>query len=210
MTVTADGTEVPIVDTWAEESVTAVVEPLPMTVFEYVIDPPDEAPAELDPLTCSFVIDGLDVTLNQPAGHGSDRPIEVNWGDGSGVEDYHGSTVAGGPHFPATHTYAAAGTYTITLDPLDDPDPAEAATIEVAVEVEAAAPAALEATEEGPPAPELELAMKPVPEPTDFNAMTKAEICEYCYVTYEVELDGTQTKAELVAQAEALEAEETK
>lgn len=59
-------------------------------------------------------------------------------------------------------------------------------------------------------ADEPEPAPAPAPEPVDFNAMTKAEICEYCYVTYEVELDGTQTKAELVAQVEALEAGEAK
>jgi hypothetical protein len=104
------------------------------------------------PLDCPSVIDGLEVTLNQPTGTGSDRPIEVNWGDGSALEDYHGNPAAGGLHFPAVHTYAAAGPYTITVDPLDDPDPAEAATIEVVVD-SPVRPVAM---------PELELVMKPV------------------------------------------------
>jgi hypothetical protein len=44
-------------------------------------------------------------------------------------------------------------------------------------------------------------------EPTDFQAMTKAQIVEFCSSVYGVELDGSQTKAELVEQATALEAQ---
>jgi len=44
-------------------------------------------------------------------------------------------------------------------------------------------------------------------EATDFQAMTKAQIVEFCSTTYGVELDGSQTKAELVEQAMALEAQ---
>jgi len=44
-------------------------------------------------------------------------------------------------------------------------------------------------------------------EATDFQAMTKAQIVEFCSTVYGVELDGSQTKAELVEQATALEAQ---
>jgi hypothetical protein len=44
-------------------------------------------------------------------------------------------------------------------------------------------------------------------EATDFQAMTKAQIVEFCSTVYGVELDGGQTKAELVEQATALEAD---
>jgi hypothetical protein len=40
---------------------------------------------------------------------------------------------------------------------------------------------------------------------TDFQAMTKAQILEHCSSVYGVDLDGSQTKAELVEQATALE-----
>jgi hypothetical protein len=43
-------------------------------------------------------------------------------------------------------------------------------------------------------------------QPTDFQAMTKAQIVEFCSTVYGVELDSSQTKAELVEQAMALEA----
>jgi len=44
-------------------------------------------------------------------------------------------------------------------------------------------------------------------EAPDFQAMTKAQIVEFCSTVYGVELDGSQTKAELVEQATALEAQ---
>jgi hypothetical protein len=42
-------------------------------------------------------------------------------------------------------------------------------------------------------------------EPTDFQAMTKAQIVDYCSAVHGVELDASQTKAELIEQATALE-----
>jgi hypothetical protein len=44
-------------------------------------------------------------------------------------------------------------------------------------------------------------------EPPDFQAMTKAQIVEFCSTVYGVELDSSQTKAELVQQAMALDAQ---
>jgi hypothetical protein len=63
--------------------------------------------------------------------------------------------------------------------------------------------------------PEPETAAEPAAEPKpdaapapaaapDFQAMTKAQILEHCSSVYGVELDGSQTKAELVEQATAL------
>ena len=57
------------------------------------------------------------------------------------------------------------------------------------------------------PEPEAATAPTPVPAPMpapDFQAMTKAQILEHCSSVYGVELDGSQTKAELVEQATAL------
>ena len=53
------------------------------------------------------------------------------------------------------------------------------------------------------PAAEPDPEAEPVPAP-DFQAMTKAQILEHCSSVYGVELDGSQTKAELVEQATAL------
>ncbi|EAQ74359.1 MULTISPECIES: hypothetical protein [unclassified Synechococcus] len=61
----------------------------------------------------------------------------------------------------------------------------------------------LESTETTTSAGEALLASQP----TDFQAMTKAQIVEFCSTVYGVELDGSQTKAELVEQAIALEAQ---
>jgi len=44
-------------------------------------------------------------------------------------------------------------------------------------------------------------------EAPDFQAMTKAQIVEYCSAVHGVELDGSQTKVELIEQATALEAQ---
>ncbi|MCP9891452.1 hypothetical protein KBY57_10345 [Cyanobium sp. Aljojuca 7D2] len=62
------------------------------------------------------------------------------------------------------------------------------------------------AVEESDPSPATDL-MEPEPLPagTDFQAMTKAQILEHCSSVYGVDLDGSQTKAELVEQATALE-----
>ena len=43
-------------------------------------------------------------------------------------------------------------------------------------------------------------------EQPDFQAMTKVQIIDYCSAVHGVELDGSQTKAELIEQATALEA----
>ena len=79
------------------------------------------------------------------------------------------------------------------------PEPEEVAQPLPAVEPEALPEAQLEPEPE--PAAEPELV--PVPAP-DFQAMTKAQILEHCSSVYGVELDGSQTKAELVEQATAL------
>ena len=42
-------------------------------------------------------------------------------------------------------------------------------------------------------------------EPPDFQAMTKAQIIDYCSAVHGVDLDSSQTKAELIEQATALE-----
>ena len=44
-------------------------------------------------------------------------------------------------------------------------------------------------------------------QPTDFQSMTKAQIVDYCSAVHGVDLDSSQTKAELVEQAMALEAQ---
>jgi hypothetical protein len=44
-------------------------------------------------------------------------------------------------------------------------------------------------------------------EPPDFQAMTKAQIVDYCSAVHGVELDASQTKAELIEQATALKAD---
>ena len=57
------------------------------------------------------------------------------------------------------------------------------------------------------PEPEAATAPTPVPAPMpapDFQPMTKAQILEHCSSVYGVELDGIQTKTELVEQATAL------
>jgi hypothetical protein len=46
-------------------------------------------------------------------------------------------------------------------------------------------------------------------EPPDFQAMTKAQIVDYCSTVHGVDLDGSQTKAELIEQATALEAQDS-
>ena len=87
------------------------------------------------------------------------------------------------------------------------PEPEEVAQPLLAVEPEAVPEADWE--------PEPETAAEPAAEPKpdaapapaaapDFQAMTKAQILEHCSSVYGVELDGSQTKAELVEQATAL------
>jgi hypothetical protein len=57
------------------------------------------------------------------------------------------------------------------------------------------------------PPPGAPDAATPLPEATDFQALTKAQIIEHCSTIHGVELDGSQTKAELVEQARALESQ---
>ena len=80
----------------------------------------------------------------------------------------------------------------------DDPAPVEAGDSAPAAELEPAP------TDSGSAAGEALLAS----DATDFQAMTKAQIVEFCSSAYGVELDGSQTKAELVQQAMALDAQE--
>ena len=75
------------------------------------------------------------------------------------------------------------------------PEPEQVAQPLLAVEPEAV----LE--QEAEPEPAAAPASMPAP---DFQAMTKAQILEHCSSVYGVELDSSQTKAELVEQATAL------
>ena len=87
------------------------------------------------------------------------------------------------------------------------PEPAEIAQPLLAVEPAAVPEADWEPAAEPEPQPagepEPDAAPAPVAAP-DFQAMTKAQILEHCFSVYGVELDGSQTKAELVEQATAL------
>jgi hypothetical protein len=62
-------------------------------------------------------------------------------------------------------------------------------------------PAAGSELQSAPPGADLQSA----PLGATFQAMTKAQIIEHCSTVYGVELDGSQTKAELIQQAAALE-----
>ena len=89
------------------------------------------------------------------------------------------------------------------------PEPEEVAQPLLAVEPEAVPEADWEPEPEPAAGPEPEAATAPTPvsapvAATDFQAMTKAQILEHCSSVYGVELDGSQTKAELVEQATAL------
>ncbi|QPN69917.1 hypothetical protein [Synechococcus sp. CBW1108] len=99
-------------------------------------------------------------------------------------------------------------------DPDPDPDPAPDPELDMAVLDVQTSPA----VDESDPSSELDPAFEPqvgpdaetaevlpVEKASDFQAMTKAQITEYCSSVYGVELDGSQTKAELVEQATSLE-----
>ncbi len=84
----------------------------------------------------------------------------------------------------------------LPLDPEPDPE------LEMAELGRQTSPAGVESD----PSSEPDLAEpEPLPAGTDFQAMTKAQIIEHCSSVYGVDLDGSQTKAELVEQATALE-----
>ena len=99
-------------------------------------------------------------------------------------------------------------------DPEPDADPAPEPELEMAVLDVQTSPAG----DESDPSSELDPAFEPqvgpdaetaevlpVKKASDFQAMTKAQIIEHCSSVYGVELDGSQTKAELVEQATSLE-----
>ena len=84
-----------------------------------------------------------------------------------------------------------------------EPDPA----LEPALEREAAATTELEPPTETVTGGATDGEALLASEPPDFQAMTKAQIVDYCSAVHGVELDASQTKAELVEQAMALEAQ---
>ena len=83
------------------------------------------------------------------------------------------------------------------------PEPEQVAQPLLAVEPEAVPEAEWEPEPEPAAEPKPDAAPAPLAAP-DFQAMTKAQILEHCSSVYGVELDGSQTKAELVEQATAL------
>ncbi|MCP9904681.1 hypothetical protein KBY85_11120 [Cyanobium sp. BA5m-10] len=83
------------------------------------------------------------------------------------------------------------------------PEPEEVVQSLLVAEPEAVPEAEWEPAAEPPAEPNPDAATAPVAAP-DFQAMTKAQILEHCSSVYGVELDGSQTKAELVEQATAL------
>ena len=83
------------------------------------------------------------------------------------------------------------------------PEPGQVAQPLLAVEPEAVPEAEWEPEPETAAEPKPDAAPAPVAAP-EFQAMTKAQILEHCSSVYGVELDGSQTKAELVEQATAL------
>ncbi|MCF8140385.1 MAG: hypothetical protein K9J75_04670 [Cyanobium usitatum Tobar12.5m-G36] len=88
-----------------------------------------------------------------------------------------------------------------------EPEPEEVAQPLLAVEPETLPDAQWEPEPEPEPEPAAEPKPDAAPAPLaapDFQAMTKAQILEHCSSVYGVELDGSQTKAELVEQATAL------
>jgi len=85
-----------------------------------------------------------------------------------------------------------------------DGEPQPEPVLEPALEREAAATTELEPpTETATGGGDALLAA----EVTDFQAMTKAQIVDYCSAVHGVDLDASQTKAELIEQATALEAQ---
>ena len=87
------------------------------------------------------------------------------------------------------------------------PEPEEVAQPLLAVEPETLPDAQWEPEPEPEPEPAAEPKPDAAPAPLaapDFQAMTKAQILEHCSSVYGVELDGSQTKVELVEQATAL------
>ena len=101
-------------------------------------------------------------------------------------------------------------------EPEPEPAPQPASELVDALDLEPEQPAATEpasaSDEPTPTAEPLETTADGgeallASEPTDFQSMTKAQIVEFCSTFHGVELDSSQTKAELVEQAMALEAQ---
>ena len=90
----------------------------------------------------------------------------------------------------------------LELEPDPDPDPDPETEADQASDVQEPQSEVVEAPPPGAPD-----AATPLPEATDFQALTKAQIIEHCSTIHGVELDGSQTKAELVEQARALESQ---
>jgi len=88
-------------------------------------------------------------------------------------------------------------------DPYPNPDPDPETEAEQAPDAQQHESDVAEAPPPGAPD-----AGTPLPEATDFQALTKAQIIEHCSTIHGVELDGSQTKAELVEQARALESQD--
>jgi len=96
------------------------------------------------------------------------------------------------------------------LDPdlAPDPDPEEETDqdLEQGSESDVTEPMSLAAGTELPSAPDGADSLS-APLGATFQAMTKAQILEHCSSVYGVELDGSQTKAELIEQASSLESQ---
>jgi hypothetical protein len=72
---------------------------------------------EIIPVEISATVNGLTVTLDY-TGSGVENGCEVFWGDGTGPYYPGPGGTSEGP--PLEYTYAAPGTYTITVDPLGE------------------------------------------------------------------------------------------
>jgi hypothetical protein len=104
-------------------------------------------------------------------------------------------------------------------EPLSEPEPEPAPELVDALDLEPEQPDATEpasaldeTTPTGEPLESMETASSDgeallASEPPDFQAMTKAQIVDYCSAVHGVDLDSSQTKAELIEQATALEAQ---
>ena len=88
-----------------------------------------------------------------------------------------------------------------------DGEPEPEPVLEPALEREPAAPTELEPPTETATGATSDGEALLASEPPDFQAMTKAQIVDYCSAVHGVELDASQTKAELIEQATALEAQ---
>lgn len=91
-------------------------------------------------------------------------------------------------------------------DPAPDPEEETDQDLELGSESDVTEPMSLAAGTELQSAP-VGTDLQSAPLGATFQAMTKAQILEHCSSVYGVELDGSQTKAELVEQAIALESQ---